>query len=118
MGGLTALAIRLYEEFQFQPEALTNADDPNRPDSSGQGHRTPEMCAAKQFNVVAWRSHRPGDPAAQLAFVIIVSNLAIHRNLQILLCKILVLEQYELLSKKPNTLADFACFRARICPVR
>ena len=52
MGGLTALAIRLYEEFQLQPEFAT---------SERTSFRTPEMCAAKQFNVAAWRSHRAGN---------------------------------------------------------
>ena len=51
MGGLTALAIRLYEEFQGQPEGMTVDWD---------GSRTPEMCAAKGFDVVAWRCHQPG----------------------------------------------------------
>ena len=57
MGGLTALAIRLYEEFQGQPEGKT--DKYGDPD----GERTPAMCAAKQFNVAAWRSHRAGNHA-------------------------------------------------------
>ena len=57
MGGLTALAIRLYEEFQGQPEGKTHDTDPNG------SERTPKMCAAKQFNVAAWRSHRAGNHA-------------------------------------------------------